>query len=262
MMWPRIERGPEDGAPVILLHGMPGTSSDLAPLGERLSSRYRTVCPDFPGFGENPAPPRGDPSLRGRADALMTFADSLGMRSFALVAHSMGGATAMTAAAAYPDRVRALVLLASVGLRRHRAMTPSPELLRILLPAVRPFAPLRRLAWLATRAAYRRQRLTKEDSLTVAQAIWQLQLFAQTDFRALRASAAAIRCPTLVVYAEDDRLVEPSISKELSSALVGARCKVLKAGGHRLPQKCSALIADAVLETLERGDSAGEGARA
>src|SRR6185369_6035781 len=108
---------------------------------------------------------------------------------------------------------------------------------RRLLPIVRSASPLRRLARLVTREAYRRQGLSEGGPLTEAQALWHLQLFAEVEFRALRASAAAVHCPVLVVYAEDDRLVAPAIGEELSQVLPRARRMVLPDGGHRLPQK-------------------------
>lgn len=258
MTWPFVEHGAPDAAPVLLLHGMPGTKADLTPLAELLGSQYHVFCPDFPGFGENPSPSHADPSPAGCARALLSFADSLGLSRFGVVAHSMGGAMALTLAAEHPQRVTSLVLLASVGLRRHAALVVSPSLLRALLPAVRSFSWLRRLAQRVLGAAYQRQGLQRATRLSTEQALWHLDLFGAVRFGALRRSAARVTCPTLVVNAADDRLVASSIGDELCSAIPDARRLVLSAGGHRLPQKNASAIAGAVAFALSRGAVAGD----
>jgi pimeloyl-ACP methyl ester carboxylesterase len=258
MIWPFVEHGPRQGAPVLLLHGMPGSKADLAPLAEQLAQRHRVVCPDFPGFGENPAPPRGDASPSGCARALLSFADSLGLARFGLVAHSMGGAMALTLAAEHPQRINSLVLLASVGLRPHAAFTVSPSLLRALLPVVRSFSLASRLAQRALSAAYQRQGLQRSSELDAAQALWHLELFGAVRFAALRRAAMRVSCPTLVVNAADDRLVASSIGDELCSAIPGARRLLLAAGGHRLPQRHATTLAGPVVLALARGQSVGE----
>lgn len=69
---------------------------------------------DFPGYGAH----REVPPVSGMdamAGSALAAADELGWDSFALLGHSMGGAAAIRAAAAAPDRVEAVAALTPVS---------------------------------------------------------------------------------------------------------------------------------------------------
>jgi pimeloyl-ACP methyl ester carboxylesterase len=99
-----LERGPQDGAPVILSHGTPGTRFARHPDPE-IYERHgvRVVAYDRPGYG------RSDPH-RGRsvADATADIAaigDELGFERFAVVGGSGGAPHALACGALLRDRV-------------------------------------------------------------------------------------------------------------------------------------------------------------
>src|ERR1035441_4321815 len=50
------EAGPRDAPVILLLHGFPSSSRMFATLIPLLSSKYRLIAPDFPGFGHSSAP--------------------------------------------------------------------------------------------------------------------------------------------------------------------------------------------------------------
>jgi pimeloyl-ACP methyl ester carboxylesterase len=81
-----------------------------AALASRIGSRVAAYSRLGHGASD-PAPlPRPIDFLHGEADALPAVMDALGMDRPALFGHSDGGSIALIAAAAYPDRVHALVL--------------------------------------------------------------------------------------------------------------------------------------------------------
>src|SRR4029077_12201533 len=48
------EAGPKNAPTLLLLHGLPSSSSRMfEPLFARLSDRYHLVAPDYPGFGHS-----------------------------------------------------------------------------------------------------------------------------------------------------------------------------------------------------------------
>ncbi|KOY56207.1 alpha/beta fold hydrolase [Streptomyces sp. XY332] len=81
---------------------------------------YRVVRCDFRGFGQSPLPDR----RHNDAEDVLDLLDSLGVEQAALIASSYGGRVAVEIAARRPDRVSAMVLLAS-GLPGHE---PTDEL--------------------------------------------------------------------------------------------------------------------------------------
>jgi len=106
------EAGPVD-APVLLLpHGYPCSSFQFRRLMPALADRWRTIAPDFPGFGYSDTP---DPAAFGYdfdayADFLRRFADTLGLTRYALWLHDYGSQIGLRHAIACPDRVAALVI--------------------------------------------------------------------------------------------------------------------------------------------------------
>jgi len=108
-------RGPEDGVPVILLHGWgASTFSWRENLDAIAEAGYRAIAYDRPPYGL--AQKTGDIpySLSGQADFLASFMTKLGLESAVLVGNSAGGALAGYFAVRYPDRVRALVFVDGV----------------------------------------------------------------------------------------------------------------------------------------------------
>src|SRR4051812_35303531 len=77
-----------------------------------LSSGYRCVAWDMPGFGASPMPAAGltFPLL---ADALAGLIETLGERDAHVAGLSMGGQIALHTALRHPERVRSLTLLDS-----------------------------------------------------------------------------------------------------------------------------------------------------
>src|SRR3954470_10461436 len=89
-----IESGPQDGIPVVLLHGNLSTGSFFSHLFEGAPERYRFIAPDMRGFGDSERLPidatRG---LRDWADDTHALVEALGIsRPVHLVGWSTGGA--------------------------------------------------------------------------------------------------------------------------------------------------------------------------
>ncbi len=117
------------GAPVVMLHGLGGSSRWWFPLFPELTSRsLRLIAPDLPGFGRSPGPMLRIPEA---ARAVMKLVDRMGLAHFFVCGHSMGGAVAAQLAADYGGRVRRLVLVDSAGVP---GVGPRRALWRVLQP--------------------------------------------------------------------------------------------------------------------------------
>jgi pimeloyl-ACP methyl ester carboxylesterase len=105
-----LEWGRADAPVLVLLHGLRSYAATFEPLARHLADRWRCVAPDARGRGGSDWDPRRDYHTDRYARDLDALADHLGLDRFALLGHSMGGATAMVWAAAHPARVDALVV--------------------------------------------------------------------------------------------------------------------------------------------------------
>lgn len=121
MEWTETEDGTElayrtfgaGSKDVIFVHGWMVSGTVWDPLLEALNlSEHRIVVPDLRGTGES-----GDAdeyTIEQYADDVLTVADEIGVETFALVGHSMGGQIAQLVAATRPDRIEKLALLSPV----------------------------------------------------------------------------------------------------------------------------------------------------
>jgi pimeloyl-ACP methyl ester carboxylesterase len=95
--------GPDDGTPVFVLHGTPGSRFLRHVQGEYERQGVRAVTYDRPGYGLSTRWP-GRTVADSAAD-VAAIADHLGLRTFGVAGISGGGPVALAAAAAMPDRV-------------------------------------------------------------------------------------------------------------------------------------------------------------
>lgn len=111
------------GPEVLLLHGWGAEASVYRLIIDHLSSRFRVVAPDLPGFGgseEPPAPWNTDDF----ADFVVAFAAAAGLREPVLIGHSNGGRTILRLLSrpGCPLPVKKAVLIDAAGMKaRHGA---------------------------------------------------------------------------------------------------------------------------------------------
>lgn len=104
-----------DGAPVVLLHGIPSSAHLWTGLFAALSGAGMAVlAPDLPGYGHTRPRAGGDWSLSGAADLLGRWMDQQELAPAWLVGHDVGGAVAQILAVDRPDRVARLTLVNSI----------------------------------------------------------------------------------------------------------------------------------------------------
>src|SRR5947209_19732103 len=99
-----VDRGPEDGSPVFLLHGTPGSRFTRYPDPSEYDRRkLRVVTYDRPGYGKSD-PDRGRTVASAVVD-IRAIADELGFEQFATFGVSGGAPHSLACAALLPDRV-------------------------------------------------------------------------------------------------------------------------------------------------------------
>lgn len=100
------------GAPVFVLHGLPGSRLVWGSLsGDPFPSGLRVVAPDRPGYGRSDANPGR--TLLDWADDLIALADALEIKRFAVVGVSGGGPGALACAWKFPQRIASVTVVSS-----------------------------------------------------------------------------------------------------------------------------------------------------
>jgi pimeloyl-ACP methyl ester carboxylesterase len=105
-----IGRAGEGPDPVVCLHGITAQHRAFTPAARRVGPGRGLVGVDLRGRGDSDKPDSGY-GLEAHAGDVVRVLDHLGLEEATIAGHSMGAFVGLKTALAYPDRVRALVLL-------------------------------------------------------------------------------------------------------------------------------------------------------
>jgi 2-hydroxymuconate-semialdehyde hydrolase len=227
--------------PVLLLHGSgPGVTAaaNWRPVIPALSADRRVIAPDQLGFGGTAT---GEQRTYGRAawtEHALGLLDTLGVGTADIIGNSMGGAIALSMAAARPAAVRHIVLMGAMGvamalpdgLNAVWGYTPGTEQMRRVISL---FAYNREL--ITDELVEMRYRASLNEPVRDSwQAMFPEPRQRWVDDLALSgAELAAIRIPVLMVHGRDDRVVPwRASSAQLLDLLPDARLHVLSGCGH------------------------------
>jgi pimeloyl-ACP methyl ester carboxylesterase len=253
---------------IVLLHGQPGSSSDWQLLASQLRAdqppgELNIVAPDRPGYGTNRQPAGG---FEVNARAVIAELDARGIERAVLVGHSYGGGVALVTSRLAPERVEALVLLASVGpgclngwdgllsapvageVCSLAAFWLTPWLARARLAAIgrgqgRPIAADEYVYWQIWGAASHDHGPTWRSFLTEQRAL-------VNEIDGLSASLAAVTQPVLLIADSQDMVVPVATAYQLAAALPDSRVQLLDGAGHHLPRRAAPEVAAAIAAFL------------
>ena len=97
------------GAPLIILHGLFGSSDNWRNIATQLSEGRKVISVDLPNHGQSPH--TDNVSYQAMADAVANLIKELGLKRVDILGHSIGGKVAMTLTANYPEQVQSLIVV-------------------------------------------------------------------------------------------------------------------------------------------------------
>jgi pimeloyl-ACP methyl ester carboxylesterase len=106
------EKGPADGPPIILLHGLFGSTETWRDNVDALAEAgWRVINYDRPGYGLSDKPEDFNYSVPNQADLTMELLTQAGIPQAVVLGHSAGANVAAHIAVRHPERVMQLVLV-------------------------------------------------------------------------------------------------------------------------------------------------------
>jgi pimeloyl-ACP methyl ester carboxylesterase len=250
-----VESGASDAFPIILLHGWGASAYNyrgiLKPLAD---AGYHAIAPDLRGHGgSSTLLGRGSWSREAMIHWLRRLLDALGVRVCVIVGQSIGGALALDAAAAMPDRVQAVVLLAPIGFTTVRRV----RLARLFPWVTFPTTPRWIVASILRDIYGTRGRWTERDldeywiplrRGDVVRAV--LQSAREFDFTP-RDPGPLRGCRIVMRFGELDGLIPHAVAMRHASRFEGADAAVLPGVGHVPAEEIPAEIAELVLKVAK-----------
>lgn len=99
-----------DKTPLLFLHPGPHSARVQVPLLEALAKHRPVYAPDIMGMGDSSAPPDDATDLSYFADAVLRYADAVGLERFALYGSNLSARISVEMAFQQPDRIHTLML--------------------------------------------------------------------------------------------------------------------------------------------------------
>jgi len=237
-----------EGPPILLIHGMAGSSRTWREVMGELARSHDVIAPDLLGHGES-AKPMGDYSLGAFASGLRDLLGVLEVPRATVVGQSLGGGVAMQLAYQHPELVERLVLVCAGGLGREVSW-----LLKVLtLPGAEYVMPIifpgfvrrkgddvsRMLQRNGLKAPRVAEMWTAYSRLSESEnrAAFVRTLRSVIDPGGQSVSARdrlylAARMPTLIMWGANDPIIPVQHGHDAHEAIPGSRLEILEHSGH------------------------------
>lgn len=232
------QAGPERPV-VLMLHGFGGSLHTWEDWAAGLAATHRVIRLDLPGAGLTGADPSGDYSDERGFTLLAALLTQRGAARTTVLGHSMGGRLAWRFAAAMPERVERLVLVAPDGFASPGFDYGKPVetgVVARLLPQVLPRMVLR---WSLAPAYADPERVMTEalvsryHDLLLAPGVRPAILARLAQLNLLPPPLLrTIQAPTLLLWGEQDQMIPLANAQDYLQALPHARLATLPRVGH------------------------------
>jgi (E)-2-((N-methylformamido)methylene)succinate hydrolase len=242
------------GPPMVFLHGLGLDHAMWAPLAQFLAPRFRLVCIDLLGHGENPRP-AADSKLDGYAAQVIAVLDHLDIRAAAVVGCDLGGQVALATAYHYADRVNQLILLGT-AYRRLKAqrdmMLKRIEQARKHGPEANADSAIQR--WFSAAFQSHHKPLTDGIRARIATTepvgyLMASKLYAWADTYTAD-MLRDINCPVLLLAGALDMGTTPDMARRLARALAHAKLIVVPRQRHMLALEVPDIVSESIVEFL------------
>jgi pimeloyl-ACP methyl ester carboxylesterase len=235
--------GPENGRPVVFVHGYLMGSQLWRQVCQRLADRgLRCIAPTWP-LGAHPEPlrPGADRTITGVAGIVAEFLAALDLEDVVLVGNDTGGVVTQLVAVHHPERLGALVLTSCDAFEHFPPPILKPVILAAKTKSVFRTAIQAMRAPVARKRAYEGLAHSDIDDLTqtwvrpvlsdaaIAEDLRQFTL----SMRAEVTTGVAARLPefdkpTLIAWSGDDVFFEQQDGVRLAEVIPGARLEVIE----------------------------------
>jgi (E)-2-((N-methylformamido)methylene)succinate hydrolase len=224
------------GAPLVLVHGVGGDSSNWDDVVPRLAPKFRVIRMDLRGHGRSGpinAPCRAEDFARDVTDVMQ----AAGVDACRLVGFSLGGQVVQAIALDSPERVQKLVLISTIaGRTEAERSSVASRLAELQAKGIATIAAGNRDRWFTQefqrahpeKVERRVEQLLQTDPESYQHAY---SVFATTDFAN---RLEEIRAPTLVITGENDMGATPRMARLMHERIKNAELRILSRLRHSL----------------------------
>ena len=238
------DTGPQDAPVLLFLHGFGSSLQTWDVWAVTLEQKYRVIRLDLPGFGLTGPSSSNDYSELNDVNTLTQFVDKLGVSELSVIGHSMGGKIAWTFAAAHPDRVKALVLMAPDGFPQPEAIGTKPYAMPAIMGLMKYCLPryfVRKFIEpaFANESALDDKMVSRYHDMLRAPGVRAaiLERGNQTIYTDPVPRLKKIKAPTLLLWGEEDKMIPSSNATSYAGVLAQSKTVFIPKLGHLLHEE-------------------------
>jgi pimeloyl-ACP methyl ester carboxylesterase len=238
----RDEGNKNDSIPLVLIHGTSSSLHTWDSIVPSLLNKKRIIRLDIPAFGLTGPHPGRDYSIAFYNQFIDSFLSTIGVQQYIIAGNSLGGSIAWNQALSYPQKVKQLILINSGGYPKKNEkgnigfkLASTPVVGDVLLK----FTP-RGIIRKSVEDVY-------SDKAKVNEVLVQryfdlllregnrnatLDIFKQRIIFGSSERIKNIKTPTLIIWGEDDQLIDVSNAYLFEKDIQGSELAVIPKTGH------------------------------
>lgn len=244
--WHYLEGGPNStqdngkkaAETIVLIHGFGGDKDNWTRFAGHLTPQYRVIAMDLPGFGESARHPDWSYRLHDQVARLEKFLNAVGAKRFHIAGNSMGGNITGLYTHANATQIISMGLFDNAGVRepvasemtKLRAQGKNPLVINHIdeyddllafVASKQPWLPRPAKLYFAQRAL---------DNAEFNRFIYDQYKNDRSD--SLEPRLADIQQPTLIIWGEEDRVLDKSMVTVMTPLLADVEVVIMPDTGH------------------------------
>lgn len=244
------------GKPIVFLHAFPLNQTMWDEQIAEFSSAYRVITFDWRGFGSSGLGSENS-SMGVFADDLSALLNHLEIKNATICGLSMGGYAAFAFYRKYTDQVNALILCdtratadteenkqARYEMAELARQSEASSIVELMTPRLLGETTLKARPQIIERV---KKMIETDNPQGIAQA-----LIGMAHRNDSTNSLSEIRCPTLILVGNEDKLTPPSDAEKMNSAIPSSELKIINQAGHLPNLEASAVFNQFVGEFLNK----------
>lgn len=234
-----INKSMGEGENVFFLHGLGGNIYNWAYQTKYFSETNNVVSLELPGHGRSAG--KGGSTIEYYTELIRQFFDVMELDNLVIVGHSMGGVVSLDFSFKFPERVKALVLVATSA----KFDIPTQKLMELKNDMESIFGSLEKAK---DKMKDIDERLVTNDMMVLLGDVMAIKKYDGVSH------LSELKMPSLVVAGADDILAPVSYSEQLHANIKNSEFRVIENAGHMVMveahQEFNAVLEEFLLDLL------------
>jgi len=243
-----------EGPSLLILHGWGSSTESWQEIKQELSSNFKVIVLDLPGFGKSETPEQPW-TVQNYLNFLERFVQELELDNMHLLGHSFGGSLSVKFASEHPEKIRKMILVDSAGIR------PRPRLLAKIIKQlakksnhlfVGPLSNFKGSAKELLHKFLRNSDYGKADEIMkeTMKNVFEYYTSMEDGSGEFISDLERVKNETLLVWGKEDKIIPVKFGKIFQEKINNSELKTITGVGHSPHLKSPSKLIQIILQFL------------